>query len=185
MSATTLSTGTISLSSLRGPCFDNNASVSLSQCIRRNWQQYEADSSDARIAGTSLPWRAGEGNNNNIPATSTGYTVGKVSISMSHLRGAVTWMQSVTNDRYFYQKGIGPYAYTDSGKNTFYYYKLWVQWANVSTIVNNTGVLVQSNQGLTSYTIGSYTYYGGVYLGFNFGSGFGGWLHVIARTYNP
>lgn len=177
--STTLSTGTISLSALRGPAFNSNASVSLSQCIRRNYAQVEANSSDANIAGTSLPWRINYGTNNSIPNTYTGYTVGQVSISMSHLRGAITWFASATNDRYLWTRGIQS-SFTDSNKNVQYYVKLMIMWANVTSYIN-TGLYFSSTHLLTSYSYGGYTYYRAGGFGFNWGTGYQE-SHVIART---
>jgi len=191
-SATLLTSTNLNLGQLRGPVVNHNASVSLSQCVRRLFIQNEANSSDTRYAGTSFPWRVGiasiDGNNSNIPTTTTNYSPGDVTISMSHLRGARTWMASVTNNRYIWQRDF-VYVPAPDGKSSVSYTAIKVFW-NQS---NTTWTHDSGNTGASSSTVFTtfkfagqdYTYRAYPYTyGFSFGPA-GPDCQPICRTYDP
>jgi len=192
------SSGAISLSALRGPAFNHNESVSLSQCIARLKGRVEANSSDPRYAGTSLPWRvynysgtnsAIDGNNHLIPyINDSNYTVGKISMPMSKLRGTRTWFASDTNNRYLWH--AQRYTTTDSNKNQFYNWTVSVFWDQPTTSLTHqqTNINVGSSSGwLYSYKFAGTSY---TYLSYNSDYGYN-WQNIpgqarpIARQYTP
>jgi len=168
MSITTIPNTNVNLGIMRRTGVSASASISLSRCVRRTYIQNEADSTDTRYAGTSFPWRVGlsiDGNNSSIPATHINYTPGKITISLSHLRGCTTWMASATNDRYLWTEG---FVYVDKYSANW---KFMFHWQNVKQETGNTGI--GSGTNVTSYTYNGYTFWKYPYsYGYNFGTGY-------------